>query len=221
MHFNGIVIKTPDFDLDLDLMLETYSVNAEVPYHYCHDEKKIDLIRFYVNYHKDYELDKLILEFADEKGISYTEFKDAYYYVIECEDEFANWFESKYGLEGLLDLYKEHGKEWSNNLVYNPFTMKFEYWSTYNDDGKFDWYQLEEVFDTPNGVRCYCQLSQLPFNDETKKIDFKYTPSVVVINGMWCKRKRGQSYDSWNEYIYKILKEIDSNSEVYWLNFHY
>lgn len=74
----------------------------------------------------------------------------------------------------LKELYDEHGGDWDGNQSIFKDDGTIEYWSTYNRNAKWDWYQVGgrwsgELIRTKDGVYCdEAKLSDVDFTIDTE-----------------------------------------------------
>lgn len=229
-HFTGLAIKTPKFNYDVEEMLEAYSEMREVPYHYINDVRKVDKAIFCAYY--TCGIFNAKKWFCEEANTDSVKIDDIDIYVSDHLEEFADWYEKKYGFENLKGLYAKFGVEWNcNKWRYNPFTNKWENWTNYNDNSKYDYYQEIEGVITDkygNSVRT-TKLSDLVFDHENKRVLFDCFPIALIVDGIWGEYGKVGWFGSldvkiteeeWQETIYNILKDLDEDSEITALDFH-
>lgn len=229
-HFTGLVIKTPEFNYDVDEMLEAYSEIREVPYHYIKDVSNFDKVVFCAYY--TIGVFNAKKQFCEETNKDSVKMDDMERYVSNHEEEFADWYEKKYGFENLKDLYTKFGEEWNcDEWRYNPFSKKWEIWSTYNYNSKYDYYQKIEgvIIDKYGNSVSTTKLSDLVFDHENKRVLFDRFPVALIVDGIWGEYGKvgwfgsidvNTTEEEWQETIYNILKNLDEESELTTLDFH-
>ena len=139
-HFSGLVVLTPQYlkKHDLEDSLERYNENLEVPEYSCGEVDDYEKVRFLEYYLKkegtnleDFE-ELLRMELGEEKK-NWPEQKERYAELfIEKYPEYFNNF---------AVMYEKHGYDWNGDRWrLNYITGKWEEYSTYNPDAKWDWY---------------------------------------------------------------------------------
>ena len=245
-HFCGLVILTPQYSEShgMDDSLERYDEGKAMPEYSKGDVSAYDIIRF-IEYYCDetvgshailceqfYKSRSKSVQF--EMQAAYKKFSDhelsmhdddsiwnkfyswaAYNY----QEKYAKWFAAEF--KDLLiqfdDLYAEHGEDW-NGMMWrkNNATGKWEEYSTYNPDSKWDWYTVGGRWDksikTKSGEFVnMCLLSEIDFEpypedayeDGTdwlgkpckqlkEGLEWHYakneTPFCIVLDGVWYEK---------------------------------
>lgn len=246
-HFSGLVILTPDYIKNhfepLEDALEKYDENKSVPeyskglvsnYDKCfflrHSNEDIVDEKFeYRIYRRLYRKGKILpyykqteFDCGRDRYINYIANQDKEYYVrcflIEYPELFEN-FEKE---------YKEKGDKWNNGRWrINPENGKWEEYSTYNPDSKWDWYdehgRWSGLIKTLDGDSVdYAILEEIDW----EKTD---TTFCLVIDGKWYEKGEMGWWamvsneipdDEWDKWFLELVKELPEDSEVYNIDFH-
>jgi hypothetical protein len=156
-HFCGLVILTPQYlkNRTLEDSLDKYDENKEVPEYSRGEVSDYDKVMF-VEYYKEKEgmnfmplKERLYSELLEEKKIKRWSKKDGereryiHRAVYDNKETYAELFKEEY--QNLFDmfneLYMKNGQDWNyNSWRFNPISCKWEEYSKYNPDSKFDWY---------------------------------------------------------------------------------
>ena len=256
-HFTGLVIMTPQYAAkhSIEDALEKYDENREVPEYSkgeVSDYEKVEVIDYYKNGGFKTLLDALYEKLANEGKVAafapeenntkYLQLKDALGRE-GFEKAYVEFFKETYpGLFEQFDaIYAENGDAWNDNSFrINPLTGKWEEYSTYNKDSKWDWYQLggrwNKHIKTKAGEYVdECLLEEIDFTDftdddyeEEEKTDiwgekyhelkegrqYHYTnstpPFCLVIDGQWIEK--GEM--GWWGIVSNAKEQVNWNDEV-------
>lgn len=230
-HFAGLVILTPDY-LKKHFMedaLAPYDENMEVPEHSngeVKDYDKANFIAFYkLNDFDNVVCDELVksgkLKPFEEQDTYTTKSAYAYNSYPDYTDEYVRIFKEKHPkLWSDFDkIYEEHGDDWNSNAWrFNYVSGKWEEWSRYNKNSKWDWYEVggrwNDCIKTKSGEFVdECLLDEIDWTDFTdddyckkpqkdifgtskrvlkKNVRWHFTendlPFCLVINGIWVEK---------------------------------
>lgn len=245
-HFTGLVILTPEFIKNhfepLEEALEEYDENLEVPEH------STGLVS---NYDKCFFLRHSNEDIVDEK-FEYRIYRRLYrrgkilpfykqndwtnrYQYIRCmanqdKEYFVRCFLIEYPelFENFEKEYEEKGDEWNGGRWrINPENGKWEEYSTYNPNSKWDWYdehgRWRGLIKTLDGDSVdYALLEEVDWEKTN-------TPFCVVIDGTWYEKGEMGWWamvsneipdDEWDKKFLELVKGLPEDSEVYNIDFH-
>ena len=140
-HFVGLVITTPDCNLDVDECLDKYWEENEVSEYCVGEVDEFDKLQFILYYSKKYKYNAIVAEWVEKLGIELEEFDNASAYGWRNKDGFVKYVKENYPtlLPQFAKKFKVHGEDWNGNRWRKDGKKWFEY-STYNPDSKWDWW---------------------------------------------------------------------------------
>lgn len=240
-HFTGLVVLTSDYlkKHDLEESLSKYDENLDVPEYSkgeVTDFDKVEFVKYYKSedgtipkYCMDDAYDTIYDRLYKEGKIEAIDkkYQTIYLYLVDTlgEEElnkaFVDLFNERF--PGLIDtfekLYEENGSDWnSNSWCINHISEKWEKYSTYNPNSKWDWYQeggrWEGAIKTKNGEFVnsgllkdidWSDFKPEDYTGETKKsvfgeeyrplkedVTWHYTrssvPFCLVVDGEWIEK---------------------------------
>jgi len=158
-HFAGLVISTPKYASNhtIDDALAKYDENTKAPEYSKGAVSDFEKIRFVMYYKYDKAFEKKAIEafyyYAILKGLAEpyneenpqhdTQERCAFRCMYDNEEEYAKFMLSVFPefLNGFKELYEEKGEDWNGNTWrVSPISGKWEEYSTYNPDSKWDWW---------------------------------------------------------------------------------
>ena len=264
-HFTGLVILTPSYleKHDLEESLDKYCEHNSVPKYSegeVSDYEKVKFIHFYK--FNDGTIDQAH-DIKDLQSIIYERLrKDGKIEAVDQNSHYTlGWYlEQALTKEGyqkalieifnelyptLFDqfdkIYKKYGEDWNDNRWrVNPETGKWESYTTYNPNSKWDYYveggRWDGSLKLKNGeFTNTCLLSEIDWTDfaPEDRVRWHYTksslPFCLVIDGEWIEKgKMGwwaittdeKSDAVWNEEFFNAINKLPENSEVHLLDFH-
>ena len=243
-HFCGLVILTPQYSEShgMDDSLERYDENIKMPEYSKGDVSASDIANFLIHYNKERSREAFYKHFYKSRSKSVqSEMREAFknqtgreltendddslwnkfygWTTYMYEYKFGKWFFYQYKfLASLFEtLYAEHGEDWNGNRWRKNYaTGKWEEYSTYNPDSKWDWYSVggrwSNAIKTKSGELVdECLLSEIdlePFPEDAyedgtdwlgnpcKKLkegyEWHYTknevPFCLVLDGVWYEK---------------------------------
>lgn len=226
-HFTGLVVMTPHYmkEHTLEDSLEKYNEGIEYP-EYSRGEvtdfEKAQFLAFYC---------------ANKEQIRYP----IYGNEEQEKQKIAESFFEKHPdlLSQFDDLYIKFGYDWNDNR-WRKDTGKWEDYTTYNPNSKWDWYEVGGrwggCLKTKNGKFVdECMLDELDWNEE-KNEDTKFhyhkscVPFAIIVDGEWFEKGQmgwfafttnEKSKDVWRNEFNQIFEKIPKNgTEVYLIDFH-
>lgn len=229
-HFTGLVVMTPQYmkEHTLEDSLEKYDEGIEYP-EYSRGEvtdfEKAHFLAFYA---------------ANKEQIGYPVSDNKEQEKQEKQKIAESFFEKHPDLLSQFDdLYIKFGNDWNGNR-WRKDTGKWEGYSTYNPNSKWDWYELggrwSGSLKTKNGKFVdECMLDELDWNDgKNEDTKFHYhkscVPFAIIVDGEWFEKGQmgwfaitlnEKSEDVWCNEFNQILEKIPKNgTEVYLIDFH-
>lgn len=154
-HIAGLVISTPKYASNhtIDDALAKYDENIEVPEYSEGVVSDLYKFRFVMHYKNDEAFAKKSIEafyyYAILKGLvepcneENVQENDEYRCMYDNEEEYVKFMLSVFPefLNGFKELYEEKGEDWNGNTWrVSPTSGKWEEYSTYNPNSKWDWW---------------------------------------------------------------------------------
>lgn len=207
-HFGGLVILTPKYALEhtLENSLDKYYEGIKVDKYLVGEVSDFNKLKF-VLYYKDMEMKIMESDMELMHDFHVANCEDAevsdYYFALEHKDEFVKYVLSKYpeilNDDKFLRLYNQYGGNWNgNSWELNAETKKWEEWSTYNPNSKWDWYDEGgrwcNYIKTKEGKYVNsCKLSEIDFTPYSED-DYEEELATSIWGEKYKKLKEGVNY---------------------------